>query len=43
MNSSNGKPKEMYIAVGGTQAQIKILDCMKQVVSTVILCSSSQL
>lgn len=25
----------MYIAVGGSQAQIKILDCMKQVVRTV--------
>ena len=35
IQSETDNLKEMYIAVGGTQSLIKILDCMNQVVSNV--------
>lgn len=40
IKSSDQYPQEFFLAVGGVLGQIKVLDCMKQVVYTVGVCMS---
>ena len=41
VKSTDQYPQEFFLAVGGVLGQIKILDCMKQVVYTVGFCMST--